>query len=402
VLFLPSSTVGQSVFGVDTGSAWNVNWERIDEDDELSWALSNLVGGPFELGGWLSAGFAANAHGNRTGNGNAPLPLNNVADAPVLNQFWIYAEKPLNLDTNCLDWGFRIDYVFGADAPDFQTGGDQGWDFGWNTSRDYGSAIPQLYAELGVHDLTFRVGNAIGLQGFEANQAVDNFFYSHNYAFGYGVPGTFSGALVEYDVSEQLEVIGGWTMGWDSWWSNYLSASTFMGGLMWTLTDDTSFTYHVTVGDFGDGTAKNGAAGNAGRIYAHAIVFTCEFSDRGSYVLEHTLGSNTGIGASNNQWYSLTNNLFYDLNDCWSAGARIEWFRDEDGQRVDVNGPGPGSFYEATLGLNWEPHSNIRVRPELRWDWFTGRGRPFDSRDGGMTGTSVQQFTGGLDVLLIF
>ena len=131
-------------------------------------------------------------------------------------------------------------------------------------------------------------------------------------------------------------------------------------------------------------------------------MFTDEFSDRGSYVLEHTLGSNTGIGAKNNQWYSLANYLFHDINDCWSAGARIDWFRDEDGQRVDVNGAGPGSFYEGTLGLNWQPHPNIRIRPECRWDWFVGQGRPFDSRSGGMSGTAVSQFAGALDVVLTF
>ena len=47
-------------------------------------------------------------------------------------------------------------------------------------------------------------------------------------------------------------------------------------------------------------------------------------------------------------------------------------------------------------------YANVRIRPELRWDWFVGQGRPFDSRDGGMTGTSVHQFTGALDVVLTF
>lgn len=385
-----------------SGSPWNVSWNTLDEDDANVWYLADQFDGPLEFGGWMSAGLTANAHGNRTGNGNAPLPLNNVADAPVLNQIWLFAEKPIDMETCCVDWGFRVDYVFGTDGPDAQAGGDQGWDFGWNTSRDYGSAIPQLYAELGLYDVVLRTGYGIGLQGFEANQAVDNFFYSHNYAFGYGVPGTFSGATVEYQIHEYLEVIGGWTTGWDSWWSNYLSASTFMGGLTCQLTSELSLTYHATAGDFGDGTAKNNVQSNAGQIYAHAIVLTYDFSDRAEYVLEHTLGSNSGRRVTDNQWYSVTNYLFYEINDCWDAGLRFEWFRDEDGQRVDVNGAGPGSFYEATLGVNWLPHPNLRVRPEVRWDWFDGQGRPFDSRDGGMTGTSVHQFTGALDAVIVF
>ncbi len=401
-LLVPLSAAAQSTSGVDTGAPWNIYWNRIDDQGELPWSVSDLVSSPLDFGGWASAGFTSNAHGNRTGNGNAPLPLNNVADTPVLNQIWVYAEKPLDMDAKAIDWGFRLDLVYGADGPDAQAGGDQSWDFGWNTSRDYGLAIPQLYAELGIHSATLRTGYGIGLQGFEANQAVDNFFYSHNYAFGYGVPGTFSGVTVEYAVNDSLDVIGGWTTGWDSWWSNYLSGSTFMGGLTWLPSDGTTLTYHVTAGDFGDGTAKNGMESNAGRIYAHAIVFTYEISERADYVLEHTLGSNTGLGQRNNQWYSVTNYLMYDICDRWSVGGRLEWFRDEDGQRVDVNGAGPGSFYEATLGLNWEPNANVRVRPEVRWDWFAGQGLPFDSRDGGMTGTSANQFTGSLDVVVTF
>jgi len=245
-------------------------------------------------------------------------------------------------------------------------------------------------------------GYFIGLQGYEANQAVDNFFYSHNYGFGYGVPGTHSGVLATYQIADRLELDAGWTTGWDSWWSNYLSASTFIGGFTWTISDQTALTYHTTAGDFGDGTAKSGARSNEGSLYAHAIVLTCDLTHRTTYALEHTLGNNTGLGNRDNQWYSITNYLFYDINDCWSSGARIEWFRDDDGQRVDVNGAGPGSFYEATLGLNWQPHPNLRIRPEIRWDWFAGQGRPFDSRDGGTTGTATSQFTAGLDVVATF
>ena len=42
----------------------------------------------------------------------------------------------------------------------------------------------------------------------------------------------------------------------------------------------------------------------------------------------------------------------------WATRMRIEWFRDEHGQRVEVNGAGPGSFYEATRGLNWRLQPN--------------------------------------------
>ena len=107
-----------------------------------------------------------------------------------------------------------------------------------------------------------------------------------------------------------------------------------------------------------------------------------------------------GLAADNNRWHSLTHYALYAWKDCWSAGGRFEWFRDEDGVRVAVNGAGTGDYYEAIMGLNWRPTDGIRVRPDLRWDWFSGQGSPFDSRDGGGSGTATDQFTSALDVII--
>jgi len=365
LLLLQTTAVAQN-----SGSPWNVDWNSVENRQVEPSKLFESPDCPLEIGGWVSAGFTTNAHGNRTGNGNAPFPQNYIADTPIMNQFWIYAEKPLDLEHNDFDWGFRVDYLFGTDAQDTQASGDQGWDFGWNTSRDYGSAIPELYLQAGTGELTVIVGNFFGLQGFESVQSVDNFFYSHNYAFGYGVQGTHSGVLATYQLNDELELDFGWATGWDSSWANYLNASMFIGGFTWNLNEVTSLTYHTSAGDFGDGTAKNGAESNQGDLYSHAIVLTVACTEKTTVVWENTYGSNEGIGSKNNRWYSFTNYLLYEIDDCWEAGLRTEWFRDADGQSVDANGAGAGSYYDITAGLNWTPHPNIRLRPELRWDWF--------------------------------
>ncbi|WDI42104.1 outer membrane beta-barrel protein [Bremerella sp. P1] len=395
------ATYAQEVKRLDSGDNWNINWQEV-HDPRAHWILFEEYEGPVEIGGWASAGFTANGFGNRSGNGNAPLPFNNVSDSPVFNQVWLYAEKPINTEDRCLDWGVRLDYVFGADGPDFQTSGDQGWDFGWNTSRDYGSSIPQLYAEVGTDQWTMTVGYFLGLQGFEAGQSIDNFFYSHNYAFGYGVPGTHSGVLVSSALTDEITIDAGWSMGWNSWWSNYLGASMFIGGISWYPTDDLSLTYHVSAGDLGDGTAKDGVPSSEGLLYAHAIIFTYDVTERTTFVIENTVGSNTGIGDGNNHWYSLTGYLYYEINDCWETGLRLDWFQDTDGQRVAVNGAGAGSYYEATLGLNWFPNEFVTIRPEVRYDWFEGQGQPFNSNNGGVSGSSTYLLTVGLDCVFTF
>ena len=65
------------------------------------------------------------------------------------------------------------------------------------------------------------------------------------------------------------------------------------------------------------------------------------------------------------------------------GGRRVEFFRDEDGSRVGGLGsvgvvgwpaaPGfAGTFTEVTLGLNWHPNPNVAIRPEARWDCYSG------------------------------
>ena len=100
------------------------------------------------------------------------------------------------------------------------------------------------------------------------------------------------------------------------------------------------------------------------------------------------------------------------INPCWSANLRVEWLRDDDGARIagpasvipplrTFDGYGfAGDFYNVTCGLNWRPHPNLIVRPELRWDWYDGlagpTGLPFDS------GNGDDQFTFGVDAIVTY
>ncbi len=121
-----------------------------------------------------------------------------------------------------------------------------------------------------------------------------------------------------------------------------------------------------------------------------------------THVVENTVGVNAGLGVEDNEWISITNYVFVNLTERSDVALRLDWFDDDDGQRVKVNGAGEGNYFAATLGLNFMPSSFVRIRPEVRWDWFTGAGLPFDSRDGGLMGTATNQFTSGLDCVITF
>jgi hypothetical protein len=326
------------------------------------------------------------------------LAFNDVGDGYTLNQLWIAAEKATDTGGYGVDWGGRIDYVFGVDGPDTQAFGDGGWDFGWNTGRDYGSSIPQLYGEVAINNLTIKGGHFYTIIGWEVVPAPDNFFYTHAYTMYYGEPFTHTGVLASYAVSDAVTVHSGWTAGWDSGWENLNNASTFLGGVSLTLSENAALTWACNAG-----TQGNAGGVIRGDIYMNSIVFEYAVTDNFTYILQHDLGAVSGLGATPAQWYGINQYFQYQINDCWAAGMRLEWFRDDDGQRVIVNNAGVGNagdYYAVTWGLNYRPHANVVIRPELRYDWYNGNfasgGQPFNN------GADDEQFSGGFDFIVIF
>ena len=104
----------------------------------------------------------------------------------------------------------------------------------------------------------------------------------------------------------------------------------------------------------------------------------------------------TPIG--DNQWYEINNYLFYKMNDCWSLGGRFEWFQDPEGARVVAGSR--GNYFALTAGLNYKPHANVTIRPEIRYDWFDSfagsKLLPFNDN------TSSSQLSGGVDFVVTF
>jgi hypothetical protein len=143
-----------------------------------------------------------------------------------------------------------------------------------------------------------------------------------------------------------------------------------------------------------------------------STVWTRNLTSRWTYVFQNDDGwqadAADASGASTATWYGINQYLFYKINCCWTAGWRFEWFRDQDGFAVTGLRPGnpiagdffQGNFYETSLGLNYKPNGNLTIRPEVRYDWYTGapgtsQGAPSPYNDG----QSKNQFLFGLDAI---
>jgi hypothetical protein len=386
--------------------------EKEKEEEEkptCRWCTNGKLGDPWTLfhgdwlkehqvtiNGWLEAGIYANQYGAAS---NGPIGMRRIGDGFTLDQLWLSLDRKTDTKGCGWDFGGHIDYLWGVDGPQTQAIGDHSWDWGWNTSPDYGSAIPQLYAEVAYNSVKVKLGRFYTPIGYEVVQAPQNFFYSHSYSHTFGEPFTHCGALASYAANEKTTYYGGWTNGWDEGFATRDHGSTFLGGVSFNFSDKATLAWYVSAGELGDGAAFPGAA--SGNLYYNCIIYTRKITDKLTYIFEHDLGINydvAGTPSGDNQWYQINNYLTYKLNDCWSVGGRAEWFQDPQGARVN---PGSrGNYYAFTAGFNYKPHANVTIRPEIRYD-------SFDAFEGTTTlpfhnGTSSSQLSGGFDAIFTF
>jgi hypothetical protein len=352
------------------------------------------------VSGWLEAGYTLNAAHPQDGF-NGPVTFNDRDREGMMNQLYLSFERAVDNGGCGWDWGGRVDFLYGTDAR-FTTA--NGLEDNWNENhRFYGIALPQAYLEVAYNDLNVKIGHFYTIIGYEVVPAPGNFFYSHAYTMQYGEPFTHTGALASYAMSDTTTLMGGVTNGWDNWEDDNNDMS-FLGGIAWdggngrTLALTTSIGNEVSPDSDDDDLAM------------YSIVFSDELTDRWTYVFQHDAGNwNNGAGGGQDaEWYGVNQYLFYDINCCWTFGLRAEWFRDDDGIRVNGIGDGNtiagdsfvGDFFEVSMGLNYNQNANLNVRPELRMDWYdedgSGGPQPYDD------GQDDDQFTAAIDAILLW
>ena len=321
--------------------------------------------GSLKMGGWAQLGYF-----------NESLILfNSRKNEYQLQQAWLYVEN--EVDTSCgFDTGWRIDYIYGTDGPDTQAFGiDNGhWDNRWDNGGDYGSAIPQAYFEAAYGDVSVKLGHFYTVIGFEVVQAPDNIFYSHAYTMYNSEPFTHTGALITYSMNEDVEVFGGYVLGWDSGFED--NGDAYLGGTSLTLTEDITLTYASTIGRFFDdpnGTTEQG--------YMQSIVADIAMTDKLRYVFQTDfLDTENNVGLTVRDTVGINQYLVHSINDCLSLAARFEWWHFEGdsrgyyGDQAAANFIASGDYdvFDLTLGVQAKPHANVLIRPEIRWDWVDG------------------------------
>jgi hypothetical protein len=295
-------------------------------------------------------------------------------DTILLNQIDLNVERLIKLNGDNWDVGGRMEWLYGSDARFIHSTGLFDYNDFFDGPRNQFDLV-QLYGDINVpvgNGLRLRLGKFLFFKQIDPNASV---FYSHSFTFGAALPFTLTGATAYYEFSDRCSLEGGVVRGWDD-----------------ALEDDNGSVSGIVrarcrVGDQLNlslaGITGPELPGNNGD-YRTAVNFVASYSVNSQFtlLLDTIYGYQSDAfdqGASD--WYGAALYGIYKINDYVSAAARVEYYRDDEGFTTGIATAGPAfgfssqDLYEATVGLTITPFAhdslgrNLKVRPEVRWDY---------------------------------
>ena len=350
-----------------------------------------------QVGGWLAQSFTWNPDSPKD-KSNGPVTWVDRSNEYQLNELYFFLGRAADTKGCGWDYGYRVDALYGTN---YRWDTAVGLESFWNSYSEYGLALPQLYAEVAVNNLTVRAGHFITPAGFFTVGTANNFFPFLPYTFQYGEPFTHTGMTFQYKFSDKFTWSNGFVRGWDNFNPTNVPATMPQGNpnLSWlsnaTLTRDNGDTL-AWVGLLGQD--YNGGVGDGfSNRYFQTLVYTKKFSDDVTGVLQSDFGAQeNGVALSPQEgqpayWYGVNSYLYWNQTCRTQWGTNFEWFRDEEGFRVGralpslaspaARGWNPGTptgfgfagnFWSFAVGPKHFFTPNIYGRAALRVDWYDG------------------------------
>ncbi|EQA2697907.1 outer membrane beta-barrel protein [Acinetobacter baumannii] len=404
--------------------------------------------------GWVQASIADSNHGGQL----TPATIFRRDDGVTLDQAAIMVEK--KVESNIVsrvgafpgpmpqefDWGFNITGMYGADNFFFRTYGlDDDW--GSNKVGNFGSSdmyatLTQAYAELYLPVLggsNLMVGlfhtPLINEIGFALPAPAPTTFYTHPYSFIHG-PAKHVGALwSSHILNEPGSATLSYELGAVRGHNNLQDPNKdwdVIANLRWRSKDFSTWVDFENI--FGNGADDSFAKCGCGspipasselakdkklNRYQSYLTVTKFLNPKNSVTAEASYGyqekalladvfnaepfgvpANGGKDAS---WQGINVSYKHNFNPQLSSAIRAEYF-DTDGVHVLV--PYDGIYKAVTANMTWNPKPYLRVRPEIRYDWYSGGSKPFASPHHTLppliNGTEDDQLSYSLDLTFFF
>jgi hypothetical protein len=389
--------------------------------------------GSVMFSGWVEGGTNINPSDPK-GNINFGQLMTERDNTFRMNQLAVMAEKDLDPAATGMDWGFKVEGLYGTDARITHTFGLL--DRATKAMYQWDLVEANLQAHLPVFvtgGLDLKAGIYSTPIGYEVINAPGNFFYTHSYIFNYGIPLKHTGVLGTLHVNSMIDLWAGVDTGVNAGLplrgmdNNSSAAGLFGFGLNNPIPNLTI----LALAHYGPENAyikglntANATVPQTGNLapdrnkysrQIYDIVTTYKLND--SLTLANELNvikddlspfltpNHSGATAEGAAFYGI-----YKFNDQLSFGARAEIFRDDQGFFVTtpsgaldfvsggrgfVSYPGgspsqtprpvsnwsvgKATYGALTLGANYTPplpalplNAGLTIRPEIRWDHAWG------------------------------
>jgi hypothetical protein len=311
----------------------------------------------------------------------------------LLNQIDLAIERGVIVNGDEWDLGGRVEMIYGSDARFLHANGLGSDDDLFNGPENQFDLL-QAYADVSVPvgtGLRVRVGKFQFFKQVDPNASV---FYTHSYTFGGALPYTLTGVSGLYNLSNEWSIEAGISRGWDQALDDNNDMISFHARARHTLSDRTSYAIM-----FMTGPELDDESGDWRTVVD--LVLTHKLNDRLTVLGDAIFGwqpdfpNNAGNTVDATYW-GAAGYAVYRIDDQYSVGGRAEFLRDSGGFATGVD----HNLVEVTAGVTITPFphheigSNLKIRPELRYDWSTK-----DYFDGL---TERDQVTAAVDVIFNF
>jgi hypothetical protein len=316
-----------------------------------------------EISGFVQSSYFYNTAHPKDGLSDAYL-WNTKDDSFSLNKFKLtIASKPVATDK--WDAGFRTSLMFGDDAPQLNTPGLNG-NVGNTSFNDVREAYVELNVPIGT-GLNIKMGELISLLNYESGDGgAANINFSQGNQWWFTGNGPSAGIQATYNFTDKVgltaRVDNGLFQGpVDNNEGKAVSASL-------NLKPTSNFWFNVyPFYDSQPGGADTKGVGTIGGVQITPKLGT-------GYEVDYFNFENPGN--SSDVW-SIGGWVWYDFTSKVGVAFRADYIDSPDGVLGPPVRPGAGITTPSTYGdlasltltLNWKPAPNIKIQPEVRWDY---------------------------------
>jgi hypothetical protein len=381
------------------------------------------------ISGWVEIGANGSTSSNQAGAtsgaqyANAPYLYDQIPNSVNLHQLDLHAIRlPDTYQKDHIDWGFRVDAMYGQDYR-FTTMKGLFSNQLLVNNQQYGFDMPMIYGDVYIpwvaEGMNIRVGRFISLPDIEAQLAPDNYMFSHSLLYGYD-PYTQIGMVATIKLSKQWTVQVGVTAGNDvAPWEPEARVSP-VACLQWISASNTDSIYgcYNTITDANYVPSTGG--GNLNQLVAtwtHRFSQTLNMATEAWYMWEKNVpvcngttntpgGISLPFGCAPNltpnfdgsaaatgftQEWAIVNYINWQITAKDSISLRNEFMNDVNGQRTGV----ATRYYGVGLGLTHFFKQNVFIRPEMVY--YTALDNPAFQQ-----GTKFTQLVAAFDLIVRF